>query len=170
MARIPFDPDEIAAALQEDLLFLNRRLAITVSDRLILGTPVGNPSLWQRAGAPPGYTGGHARRNWQFSVTSPALGELQGIDASGARAKSEILSEITSRLRKFSSIFFIQNNVPYASRLAEGHSTQAPSGWVDAAILGGVRAADSDAGNKPLAASKRVKPDPKKGTITTRRR
>lgn len=157
---IPYDPEEVKAALEEDLVFLNQRLAITIGDRLIVGTPVGNPTLWARAGAPPGYTGGHARRNWTMSVGFSRLDELAGEDASGARAASELRAE-AKRIKRSDQNVVIQNNVPYAERLANGWSTQAPAGWVDGAIIGGVSAADSEAGKKSLPQSSKKKARPR---------
>ena len=51
-----------------------RGTLLDLSRRIVLRTPVGNPSLWQGP-PPPGYTGGQARGNWQASISSPASGQ-----------------------------------------------------------------------------------------------
>jgi hypothetical protein len=79
--------------------------------------------------APPGYTGGRFRGNWQVSFDAPTTEENGRIDKTGDLTKAAgnyTLSLFKVRMR---SIYFC-NNVPYAYPLEMGHSTQAPGGMV----------------------------------------
>lgn len=79
--------------------------------------------------APPGYTGGRFRGNWQVSFDAPTTEENGRIDKTGDLTKAA--GHYTLSLFKvgMSSIYFC-NNVPYAYPLEMGHSTQAPGGMV----------------------------------------
>ncbi|MCD4562263.1 hypothetical protein HVX06_08960 [Enterobacter sp. RHB15-C17] len=79
--------------------------------------------------APPGYTGGRFRGNWQVSFDAPTTEETGRIDKTGDLTKAA--GNYTLSLFKvgMSSIYFC-NNVPYAYPLEMGHSTQAPGGMV----------------------------------------
>lgn len=37
----------------------------------------------------------------------------------------------TPTFEKLGNVYSIHNNLPYAERLAQGHSSQAPAGWID---------------------------------------
>ncbi|WP_142503456.1 hypothetical protein [Lelliottia amnigena] len=79
--------------------------------------------------APPGYTGGRFRGNWQVSFDAPTTEETGRVDKTGDLTKAA--GNYTLSLFKvgMSSIYFC-NNVPYAYPLEMGHSTQAPGGMV----------------------------------------
>lgn len=79
--------------------------------------------------APPGYTGGRFRGNWQVSFDAPTTEENGRVDKTGDLTKAA--GNYTLSLFKvgMSSIYFC-NNVPYAYPLEMGHSTQAPGGMV----------------------------------------
>lgn len=79
--------------------------------------------------APPGYTGGRFRGNWQVSFDVPAMGETGRIDKSGnlTIATGEVV--LSSFKVGMANIYFC-NNVPYAYPLEMGHSSQAPNGMV----------------------------------------
>lgn len=79
--------------------------------------------------APPGYTGGRFRGNWQVSFDAPTTEENGRIDKTGDLTKAA--GNYTLSLFKVGmrSIYFC-NNVPYAYPLEMGHSTQAPGGMV----------------------------------------
>ena len=84
---------------------------------------------------------GHFRRNWQVGIGIDPTAEIEGGEGSGG---AEVISAggVIIRQAKFGQLAFIVNNVPYANRLAEGHSAQAPAGWVDAGVNAIVRAFD----------------------------
>ncbi|MBA1195212.1 hypothetical protein G7007_20530 [Pseudomonas entomophila] len=75
-----------------------------------------------------GYVGGRFRGNWQFSIDSPATGELDRIDPSGNKAIAELLAQVQALT--IGQTAYIVNNLPYAVPLEYGHSTQAPNGMV----------------------------------------
>ncbi|WP_048223506.1 hypothetical protein [Enterobacter quasiroggenkampii] len=79
--------------------------------------------------APPEYTGGRFRGNWQVSFDAPTTDETGRIDKTGNLTKAA--GNYTLSLFKvgMKAIYFC-NNVPYAYRLEMGHSSQAPEGMV----------------------------------------
>lgn len=79
--------------------------------------------------APPGYTGGRFRGNWQVSFDAPTTDEMGRVDKTGNLTKAA--GNYTLSLFKvgMKAIYFC-NNVPYAYRLEMGHSSQAPGGMV----------------------------------------
>ena len=104
-----------------------RGTLLDLSKRIVLRTPVGNPSLW--ASAPPaGYTGGQAKGNWQASIGSPETGTTSTIDKSG----SATLASINGKTQNApGNVWYLTNNLPYVSTALEyGSSTQAPTGMV----------------------------------------
>ncbi|HDC4535906.1 TPA: hypothetical protein O8U17_001843 [Enterobacter asburiae] len=79
--------------------------------------------------APPGYTGGRFRGNWQVSFDAPTTDETGRVDKTGnltTAAGNYTLSLFKVGMK---AIYFC-NNVPYAYRLEMGHSSQAPGGMV----------------------------------------
>lgn len=74
------------------------------------------------------YVGGRFRGNWQFSIDSPATGELDRIDPSGDEAIAELLAQVQALT--IGQTAYIVNNLVYAVPLEYGHSTQAPHGMV----------------------------------------
>ncbi|MDA2940467.1 hypothetical protein [Enterobacter cloacae] len=79
--------------------------------------------------APPGYTGGRFRGNWQVSFDAPTTDETGRVDKTGDLTKAA--GNYTLSLFKvgMKAIYFC-NNVPYAYPLEMGHSTQALGGMV----------------------------------------
>lgn len=107
-----------------------RVAGIKILAQLVEMSPVGNPDLWSNPKAPPGYTGGRFRGNWQVTFDIPATQPVDRIDKSGSQVKSAgnlALGEFRSSVHK--SICFT-NALPYAYRLEMGHSSQAPEGMI----------------------------------------
>ncbi len=75
-----------------------------------------------------GYVGGRFRGNWQFSIDTPATGELDRIDPSGNQAIADLLAQVQALT--IGQTAYIVNNLKYAISLEYGHSTQAPHGMV----------------------------------------
>lgn len=115
-----------------------RRVAFAVDRAVVMGTPVGNPSLWKRK-APKGYVGGRARANWIPTLGVPNTGTVDRIDKQGA-ATIALLAPVTADFRLGQTIW-ISNNLEYIVPLNNGHSTQAPAGYVEMAVQEGLRAA-----------------------------
>lgn len=140
MATKPFDAVEIIESLEnvteDDVI----EIALAALSNVVRATPVGNPTLWQNPGsAPPGYVGGHARRNWNVSLTSPKGGVVGSPGAGGGEgaATSEAIGTGRAAIERFkipNRRIIIQNNVPYIVPLNNGHSTQAPANFVAKAV------------------------------------
>ncbi|WP_368767280.1 hypothetical protein [Enterobacter asburiae] len=79
--------------------------------------------------APPGYTGGRFRGNWQVSFDAPTTDETGRIDKTGNLTKAAGNNTLSLFKVGMKAIYFC-NNVPYAYRLEMGHSSQAPGGMV----------------------------------------
>ncbi|WP_224978990.1 hypothetical protein [Enterobacter asburiae] len=79
--------------------------------------------------APPGYTGGRFRGNWQVSFDAPTTDETGRIDKTGNLTKAAGNYKLSLFKVGMKAIYFC-NNVPYAYRLEMGHSSQAPGGMV----------------------------------------
>lgn len=100
-------------------------------------SPVGNPSLWDYP-PPPGYVGGHFRRNWQVEINSIPSTVKSGEDPSGSISLTE--NTLTFNSIKAGQRIFIVNPVSYGPVLEKGRhidesgivrgSTQAPAGIV----------------------------------------
>ncbi|HEY1138777.1 MAG TPA: hypothetical protein VGE88_01025 [Lysobacter sp.] len=109
-----------------------RQVSIDLLTRIVLRTPVGNPSLWK--GKPPaGYVGGRARANWAVSIGTSNHAVTDRIDKSGQptidRGSATILSATSD------APIYIMNSLPYIRPLEyEGHSKQAPAGMVRVSV------------------------------------
>jgi len=135
MATKIFNAGEISIELQKELYEDAGETAFAILRNLILRSPVGNPDNWQNPdSAPPGYVGGHFRRNWLVSIGGFNETELAGAEEPVAFTMGRGKNQINTWTRARAARLVIQNNVPYANRLAHGHSVQAAAGWVDAEI------------------------------------
>lgn len=133
----PFNAGEIMRELVEEIERDCGRNALRALTAVVLATPVGNPTLWQSP-PPPGYVGGHARRNWHVTSGSKSDAELPGVDGAGQLTIAQGMTVITAWERsgvRIGQPLHIQNAVPYIGRLNDGWSTQAPSGFVEKAVL-----------------------------------
>lgn len=135
MAVKPFNATEISVQLQKELFADVGETAFAILRNLIFRSPVGNADNWQNpASAPPGYVGGHFRRNWLVSIGGFNTTELAGAEEPAASTLARGKSQINVFSRTRAARLVIQNNVPYANALARGHSLQAEAGWVDQEI------------------------------------
>ena len=98
-----------------------------VADEIDARSPVGDAKLWKHP-PPPGYIGGQFRGNWQLGVNEEAVGPIARIDPSGAETVAEIKAGIPGHT--VGNIFYLTNSLPYANRIENGWSTQAPVGVV----------------------------------------
>lgn len=86
---------------------------------------------------------GHFRHNWQVGLNSRPAGIKEGTDRSGQKNISQNRSGFANYQMGTgtrANIIFFTNNVPYALKLNEGHSQQAPSGFVQRALRAGINA------------------------------
>lgn len=70
---------------------------------------------------------GRARGNWQTTVGSPATGELERDDKSGAQAIAEVQQKTPPGAGQ---VTCLSNNLPYIEALERGSSKKSPEGMV----------------------------------------
>lgn len=121
--------EDLEKAQKELNVKLNKILrtsAIKCFNNIIQKSPVGNIKLWKTAYPPKGYTGGTFRANWIATVNTP----FNGVMENGP------VDNVASKLANGSvtDILYLTNNLPYAERIENGWSQQAPSGWVRTAV------------------------------------
>jgi len=90
-----------------------RKVALELFSRVILRSPVDT---------------GRFRGNWQVSVGNIPSGTLELDDKSGTATVSKAAAAAAGV--KAGDIIYLANNLPYAMRLEEGYSSQAPGGMV----------------------------------------
>jgi hypothetical protein len=134
--------NRLAAAVEQGGTLAQRKVAIAVFQPVVTATPVGNITLWSaqsRRRARPGYVGGRARANWQVGLGTAPQGVLDTHDAGGQATISK--GKATIEESSPGQSIWLSNNLPYITPLNEGHSHQAPAGFVELAILKGIEAA-----------------------------
>lgn len=118
-----------------------RKVVLEIGTRLVERSPVGDGTLWEHP-PPKGYTGGRFRANWQYGnfqgagipveqqfEKSPPASSYPGAEQTIAAIETKLPTEGAAGMRHV-----LINNLPYAQRLEDGWSTQAPSGMVGLAI------------------------------------
>jgi hypothetical protein len=109
-----------------------RKIVFDIGTKIVMRSPVGDGTLWQSP-PPPGYVGGRFRGNWQYGYGQQPAGDLPDIDKSGATSTLRIAAGLKEA--PVAGIHYLVNNLPYARRLEDGHSTQAPAGIVGLTAL-----------------------------------
>lgn len=105
-----------------------RKVSTDVLTKVVLRTPVGNPSLW-KSKPPAGYVGGRLRANWNVSFGHPNFTVTQSIDRTGSNTITAGRNTINRAYGD--NPIFIMNSLPYVREIEyEGHSKQAPAGMV----------------------------------------
>lgn len=102
-------------------------IVVRVSAEIDRRSPVGDGSYW-KSPPPKGYTGGRFRGNWQLGVGVVPGGETGTIDKTGAETQGRIIATVPEQASGL--VYFLVNNVPYARRIEDGWSRQAPQGLV----------------------------------------
>jgi hypothetical protein len=102
-------------------------VVVKIAERLDQRSPVGDATYWKHK-PPPGYVGGRFRGNWQLGVGTIPAGETGRIDPAGSATLGAIISEVP--VQAAGKVFYLANNVPYAQRIEDGWSRQAPTGLV----------------------------------------
>lgn len=121
---------------------LQRLVALEILRLVVLGTPVGNKTVWLEPGkARAGYVGGRARANWFVGLGQATNAETEDTDPSGSttleRGKDAIQTSSAGK------DIHLNNNLPYIVPLNRGHSHQAPEGWIERAVQAGMQIANS---------------------------
>lgn len=117
--------------VEENADALVRKVAVAVDTAVVLATPVDT---------------GRARANWQVEI-GDALNDQEGppyvpgeggsSGSANAMAAIEAGKNVIKQYKGGSEIH-IYNNLSYIQKLNDGHSAQAPAGFVEAAVLAGV--------------------------------
>jgi hypothetical protein len=111
---------------------LVRKIVIDVGTSVVLKSPVGDANYW-KSPAPPGYVGGRFRGNWQYGLGAINPVTSEAIDPSGATTISSIVGKVDDT--PAGQVHYITNSLPYADRLENGWSRQAPNGMVNLTAL-----------------------------------
>ena len=109
-----------------------RAITMKIDNKLVQRSPVGDAKYWKHK-PPPGYAGGRFRANWQLSIGSPSAGVRDLIDKDGSATIAAHGSVISTA--KAGDVIYLVNNLPYAKRIEEGWSRQAPIGVVGLTVL-----------------------------------
>lgn len=94
------------------------------AQQLDLRSPVGDASYWQSP-APKGYVGGQFRGSWSLGVGARPAPTVRV-------APGGVLGEIVAGIPEDAAgkVFYLVNPLPYAQRIEDGWSRQAPQGLV----------------------------------------
>lgn len=125
----------LATNVERNATRLQRTTAGAILQAVVLGTPVGNPTLWQNPRARPGYSGGRARANWNVGLGGPSDKVTDSRDPSGGSTITAGLSRMVGS--RPGQAIHLTNNLPYIVPLNNGHSKQAPAGFVQQAVAAG---------------------------------
>lgn len=118
---IPFD--QLAAKAQLDIETVVRRSTLQLFKNVIDLSPVAYPPNWKKPVK--GYVGGRFRGNW-FPSHGVILKQVnEHAKANDSYARLEKIYQFP-----VGGVVFLTNNVPYATRLENGWSAQAPLGVV----------------------------------------
>lgn len=104
-----------------------KKIVVDIGTRLVLRSPVGDPSYWVSP-PPAGYVGGRFRANWQYGLDAADTKTSEEIDKTGATTISRVTGEVPSEA--VGHVHYITNSLPYSMRLENGWSRQAPHGMV----------------------------------------
>lgn len=123
----------IAKGVETNADRIVKQAAIAIDQTVVLATPVDT---------------GRARSNWLTQAGYPRRDTIdpyaagKGLGKSeGANAQAAIQQGLTAiTAHKSGQDIYISNNLPYIQKLNDGHSAQAPAGFVEKAIQSGVRA------------------------------
>ena len=118
-----------------------RYALMTLDSRLVNRSPVGDGSYW-KSPPPPGYTGGRFRGAWAVSEWAPQISGVgmdrtstgNGIiDKDGSATLAAHAGAINAA--KAGRVYYLVNPLPYAKRIEEGWSRQAPYGIVALTVV-----------------------------------
>jgi len=109
---------------------LVRASAMELLKRVILKSPVGDPSMWKDpTRVPPGYVGGRFKANWQVSVGVIDFNAAAAPDMTGMSSLKRGAGAIGSF--PLGTQVFITNSLPYSRRIEyNAWSKQAQAGVV----------------------------------------
>ena len=121
---------------------ITRKIVIDLAHDIDSRSPVGDPSRWNKefhqtmlslGWTHKGYAGGRFRGNWQLGIATRPQGMVDAVDPSGAETVARITASVPTQAA--GKVYFLTNNLPYAMRLENGYSGQAPQGIVGLAVV-----------------------------------
>jgi len=95
-------------------------------------SPVADSDYWKKQ-PKEHIIGGHYRMNNQYQFGSPATDEIVGQDPTGSISLRAIEEAVDAA--PAAGVHYLSNNVPYARRIEDGWSNQAPKGVYELAII-----------------------------------
>lgn len=119
MTTFALDLSKQIEAAKDNAELVAKKIIIELFNRVIQKSPVDT---------------GRFRANWNCSIGSPDLSTSQAIDPSGSVASSRATATVVSYTLNEQSVF-LTNNLPYAERLENGWSKQAPNGMVRLSVM-----------------------------------
>jgi len=120
--------DEIGSYAEEKYESLLRTLVFATELKLKEGSPVDTGRFrgsW--------ITSENQEVDFDAGEAQPATGQYRGQTKPPKEPALERRKSVGYQAgqEKIGNVYHITNSLPYAERLANGHSTQAPAGWVD---------------------------------------
>jgi hypothetical protein len=119
MAGWSIPPTAFIDQIESDLTKQARIIAMALLGEIVLRSPVDT---------------GRFRGNTTVSIGAPVFSNSDKVDKSGSATISAGNAALNG-LKPY-SVIYIQNNLPYAERLENGHSKQAPNGVFGLAFTG----------------------------------
>ena len=130
MADVTTNAAEFSAALRQEMqrltereiVLLHKKVTLQVLDGVVRMSPVDT---------------GRFRNAWVTSVSSPDNSQPEQIGGgAGAPPSGEQMAQALGAMTALPAfgVSFVQNNLPYAQRLEDGWSSQAPAGMVRATL------------------------------------
>lgn len=119
----------IANGVEVNAANVVRKVAVSIDSTVVMATPVDT---------------GRARSNWIVELGAPSS-VVRGAYSEGSEGSTEgansraAIEQGNATIAKYNggSSIHITNNLPYIGKLNDGHSAQAPSGFVQSAVLDG---------------------------------
>ena len=109
-----------------------KRVVAGMAESVIEMSPVGDGVYW-KSPPPKGYVGGRFRGNWDYGFNAAPKQQFDVVDKTAATSINRVLSGFSGK--PTAGIHYIANNLPYAIRLENGWSRQAPAGMVGVTVL-----------------------------------
>ncbi len=119
MAGWSIPPTAFITQVEGDMTKQLRIIAMALLGEIILRSPVDT---------------GRFRGNTTVTINSPVFAAMETYDKTGGATLAKGAAALKG-LKPF-SLIYIQNNLPYAEKLENGHSKQAPSGVFGVAFAG----------------------------------
>lgn len=112
-------PSLFMDVVEDDLVDRVRQIALAMHGEVISRSPVDT---------------GRFKRNNIVSIGSPVFTTTEELDPDGSSTKADGIAALAG-LKPY-TVVYVQNNLPYAERLENGHSGQAPAGIYGITFVG----------------------------------